>query len=383
MSGRQPGFKALLARLGSHVLPNRELEAKLAERNETLQRVRGQVANRDRELASLRKKLEASEKASRIPAFFVIGRGRSGTTWLRGILNSHPEILCWGEGRFFERSFDREDYEGWKDKNIAPTSLYGALLRAGHLGAWAERSVWAQGRNVDEHMDNLARLAVEYFMGWQLQKSGARIVGDKTPYVKAEVIEEIGAVLPEAKVIHIIRDGRDVAVSLAHHMWNNAASEGGVYKLSPEEIEKREAYRSGALLPPAESLFTEERLSRLAADWGREVGEVVDKGPAVLGGNYVEARYEDLLARPVEETGRLLELLGADSSADAVGKCVEKAGFERGANRERGREDSTSRLRKGITGDWKNVFTDGDRRVFKKEAGGLLVKLGYESGHDW
>jgi hypothetical protein len=374
-------FKSSVARVLARVLPNHSLEAKLTEKNELLQKVREQVAKRDREISRLSKQLRAYEEAPTLPVFFIIGRGRSGTTWMRGILNSHPEILCWGEGRFFERSFDRDDYEGWKDKNITPTSLYGALRRAEHLMVWAERSVWARSRRADEHVDALTRLAVEYFMGGQLRGSGARIVGDKTPYVKAEVIEEIGAVLPKAKVIHIIRDGRDVAVSLAHHMWNNAASEGGVYALNPEELEKREAYRSGVL--PADGIFTEERLSRLAADWSREVGEVVDKGPAVLGENYVEARYEDLLARPVEETGRLLGFLGADSSVGAAKRCVEKVSFERDAKRERGREDSTSRLRKGITGDWRNVFTDEDRRVFKEKAGDLLVKLGYESDYDW
>ena len=36
-----------------------------------------------------------------------------------------------------------------------------------------------------------------------------------------------------------------------------------------------------------------------------------------------------------------------------------------------------------IAGDWKNHFTEEDRRVFKEEAGELLIRLGYEEDLDW
>jgi hypothetical protein len=40
-------------------------------------------------------------------------------------------------------------------------------------------------------------------------------------------------------------------------------------------------------------------------------------------------------------------------------------------------------LRKGIAGDWRNVFTEEDKRIFKREAGWLLVDLGYEKDVNW
>lgn len=51
--------------------------------------------------------------------------------------------------------------------------------------------------------------------------------------------------------------------------------------------------------------------------------------------------------------------------------------------RKRGEEDSTSGCRKGIAGDWRNVFTDRDRAIFKEHAGGLLIELGYERNENW
>ena len=63
-------------------------------------------------------------------------------------------------------------------------------------------------------------MAIDYFLGGELLKSGKRIVGDKSPLLTPDTIREISAIYPEAKVIHIIRDGRDVAVSAAHHARN-------------------------------------------------------------------------------------------------------------------------------------------------------------------
>jgi hypothetical protein len=315
--------------------------------------------------------------------FFVAGRARSGTTWLRSILNAHPEILCWGEGRFFERSFKRKDIEQSELGNVASNSLYGAILESRDLKAWIDRSVWSMGKDTDERLNDLARLAIDYFFAEQLSKTGKRIVGDKTPFVSAEVVEEISVVYPEAKVVHIIRDGRDVAVSTIHHMWNYAKSEGGIYDLEAEELEKRRAYRAGSLVPPSESLFTKRRLAHIASGWSTEVDKAVKAGPALLGDNYTEVRYEELLERPVEEVQRLLKFLGADSSEETASRCVEKTGFERKSERKRGQEDSASRSRKGVAGDWRNVFTEEDKRVFKEVAGGLLIELGYEEDDSW
>jgi hypothetical protein len=384
-------IKTLLARLNPHLRRNGELEAEIAEKNALLQRVRRQVAERDGKLAELRTELARARAARQspsltsegMPVFFVVGRARSGTTWLRSILNAHPEILCRGEGRFFERSFRRRDFEQWRLENIPPSSLYGAILESKYLRAWIDRSVWTGDGDVDKHLADLTRLAIDHFLAQRLSETNKRIVGDKTPFVSAEFVEEIGAIYPEARVIHIIRDGRDVVVSTMHHMWNYPKNEGGIYDLEPEELGKRDAYRGGSLVPPAESLFTKERLIQIAMSWSTEVGRVIEDGPALLGSNYTEVRYEHLLERPVEDVRRLLEFLGTDGSEEAATRCVEKASFERGSSRKRGQEDSSSRSRKGIAGDWKNVFTEEDKRGFKEVAGDLLIELGYENSHGW
>jgi hypothetical protein len=105
---------------------------------------------------------------------------------------------------------------------------------------------------------------------------------------------------------------------------------------------------------------------------------------ALLGDNYCQVRYEDLLAEPVGEVMRLLEFLGADSDEEVARGCVEAASFEQlSGGRTQGEEASSSFYRKGIAGDWRNYFSEEDRRVFKEEAGELLIRLGYEDDLDW
>jgi hypothetical protein len=208
------------------------------------------------------------------------------------MLDAHPEILCRGEGRFFG---------WWRQKSLVksdamrpPSTLLYALREAEYLRIWVERSVWSRNDGADEHMDNLARMAVDYFLQGELAKTGKRLVGDKSPLLTPETVEEISAVYPEARLIHIIRDGRDSAVSAAHHARNFGRAKG-----AEEE----------------EGLFAEAQVRKLAADWNARVGRTVEDGPRLFGERYAEVRYEDLLSRPEAEVARLLRFLGADEAA--------------------------------------------------------------------
>jgi Sulfotransferase domain len=371
-------------------------QQEIRDKNKRLKNLRQRLEKKDLELARLRAELAEPGSERRLPSFFdreapvffVVGQGKSGTTWVRNTLNSHPEILCRGEGRFFERDFVQvaplEDLrKGWL-KSVQPTSLYGAISSSEYLRTWMERSVWTDGEDVDRHLGNLSRLAVNYFLTQRLSKTEKKIVGDKTTFSGGEILKEIGAIYPEAKVIHVIRDGRDVAVSMIHHMWNYAKDAGAFYDLEPEDLEKRDAYRKDPASALAEGLFTEKRLSGIARSWATQVGKAVEYGPTLLGDNYAEVRYEELLKRPEDEIGRLLRFLEAEAGEETVKRCIEMGSFERWSEgRERGREDSFSFYRRGVAGDWRNVFTEEDRRVFKEAAGEVLIQLGYERDDDW
>jgi hypothetical protein len=359
-----------------------------ALRSRTSRQARRQIALKNAEIAALRRELarvrgdEASPDAAvgSTPVFFVLGQQKSGTTWLMRMLDSHPEILCRGEGRFFGAS--------WRQKNLKqmrvqrpPSSLYNALLDAEYLKLWIERSVWSKNDDADEHLINLTRMAIDYFLQAELSKTGKRMVGDKSPLLTPETMKEVGEIYPEAKVIHIIRDGRDAAVSAVHHTWNFGNPEK-----SSKVSAKRRAYRESPqqMRERGESIFAGSLITKLAADWSTRVGRAIEDGPALLGDKYTEVRYEDLLKKPEQELEKLLGFLGVDTGEEAVRRCVRSASFEKlSKGRKRGQEDVTSFFRKGVAGDWREVFTERDKHVFKQEAGDLLVRLGYEENRDW
>jgi len=339
--------------------------------------------DKDEEISRLRAELArlrsaprpASSSTEEAPIFFLIGRSKSGTSWLMRLLNFHPEILCRGEGMFFDKD--------------SPRSLLRALSRSEEVQTWLARSPWTR-QTPDEGLKSMlgtfvSRAMMQRLEGARGRVGTKRIVGDKSPFKSANTVKDIGTFCPGAKVVHIIRDGRDVAVSSAHHRWNNATDVGGHRNLTPDQVAKREAYRSdpSAFLATGESIFAEGHVAEIARSWKESVGGTVENA-ASLGENYYELRYEDLLAEPIAEVRRLLGFLGADSGEKVAKECVEAASFEQlSGGRAQGEEDSSSFYRKGIAGDWKNHFSEEDKRVFKEEAGKLLIRLGYEKNLDW
>ena len=360
-----------------------------ALRSETSKQARRQLAIKEAQIAALRREL-ARVRGDRYPqrpvvedtpVFFILGQQKSGTTWLMQILDSHPEILCRGEGRFFGADWRQESVKRIDSKR-PPSSLYNAMLDAEYLKLWVERSVWSRNDDGDEHLANLTRMAIDYFLMGELSKTSKRIVGDKSPLLTPETTKEIARIYPDAKIIHIIRDGRDAAVSAMHHSWNfGKIRKGGEASAKRTTHRKRDPHEMRNM---GESIFAEGQLRKFAAEWSARVSTTVEDGPALLDNGYVEVRYEDLLERPEEEVRRLLEFLRAEASEKTVKMCVNAASFEKlSKGRTRGQEDPTSFFRKGIAGDWRNVFTEQDKVLFKKEAGDLLIRLGYEKDDSW
>jgi hypothetical protein len=356
-----------------------------------LAKLREQVASERAKLEALRANLDESRKEAfesnmlgGEPVFFLTGRAKSGTSWLMRILDSHPEVLCRGEGLFFGRDYVRE--KGDQQARPRRGSLYGAIADSEYIRTWVERSVWTDRKNVEQYLAEVTGLATEYFLKKTLAESGKKIVGDKTPFTGLQFVDEVATIRPDARLIHIIRDGRDVAISSVHHVWNNAKQEGGIHDLSAEEFQRREEYRSDpeAFLKSGRSIFTPKVLAGTARNWAEMVNRAAQDGPKFLGENYLETRYERLIQTPEEEARRVFGFLGADVQEEIVKHCIEAASFEKRAKgRSRGQEDSTAFLRKGVAGDWKNVFTEEDRRIFKEAAAETLVELGYEKDNDW
>lgn len=347
-------------------------------------RTRRQMMEKDREISLLRERIavvsgEDALGVSESPVFFVAGNQKSGTTWLQKMLDANPEVLCQGEGRPFGRNFSKSGRSGYPAH-----SLYNSISTSQKLRVWVENSVWSKRDNPRRHLDNLSGLAIEYFLKDKLVDSGKKFVGDKTVLLGPDIMREVARLTPRAKVIHIVRDGRDVAVSTTHHVWNQAEDRGGNSPISEEQAARRAVYErdpEGAI--SSGGIFVDGWMEKYARRWSNLLENNIRDGREVLGRNYTEVRYEDLISHPEREMTRLFDFLGARSDEKTVRECVAAASFEKLSEGRKPGEEAASFFRKGIAGDWKNVFTEENKRDFKAGAGQLLVTLGYENDENW
>lgn len=311
--------------------------------------------------------------------FFVAGEMRSGTSWLRRTLSAHPQIACGHEGSFFGRDYDHESIPVYKGPVSSFTRGFAVAkeFRTWHELPWNQ---WAG--DYDEDLRAVVRRSIDYFLEKEVVRTGKVIVGDKSPQ-HTENLDEIHDYYPDAKVIHIVRDGRDVAVSAMNHWWRLAQdSPEAAFELDPQELRNRDEYQAdrAGYLASGKSIFLEERLEQLARRWSYRTEKARRDGLELYGEGYLEIRYEDLLAGGADTLARVLDFLGARSGEVVVQRCLRASSFEKASNRRQGEEDSGSFFRKGVAGDWRNVFTARDREIYESVAGEQLEETGYETG---
>lgn len=123
-----------------------------------------------------------------VPPIFIVGCQRSGTTLLRLLLDSHPNISCGPETRFL-KDLAKITGEAWPR-----FQLYGF-----------PKSYWNS-----KVSDFFSSFQQEY-----AERRGKRRWADKTP-LYALSLDYIQDLFPDAQIVHVIRDGRDVVASHKH-----------------------------------------------------------------------------------------------------------------------------------------------------------------------
>jgi LPS sulfotransferase NodH len=298
--------------------------------------------------------------------FFIFGHARSGTTLLMRLVRLHPEVHCNYQAHFFTRR-----------------PLLKSLVDSAEIEEWLTRKSnrWNQGRDLSPLV---LRAAADFIMEREAQKAGKRIVGDKSPSstIHGQAVRDLHAVYPDAKLVYIVRDGRDVLIS---ERFRNFVEESKY--LSAEDKQILEALRkdSAPFINGSRSIFTEAFMRRAANGWVANLREVDSEGQGLYGRYYCALRYEDLLADPFGEMRRLWKFLGVKKINQSLEK---KTKAEMASNpdeewQERRNENVASFLRKGQAGNWQRLFTPKDKSIFKETAGGMLVKWKYEKTNDW
>ncbi|MEA2447809.1 MAG: hypothetical protein QOK47_1446 [Actinomycetota bacterium] len=264
------------------------------------------------------------------PPFFIVGSARSGTTMLRLTLNSHPHVAVPPESRFV--------IELWPQSGEVEVDGYLSKL-ATHRQFQAWHLDVAQIRPLLEGSSRVPyRRAIEATYEAFTRAHGKDRWGDKTPrYV--ENIERLSELFPEARFVHLVRDGRNVALSYAH------------------------------------TDFGPKTVSKAAAVWKRRVSLGFQQGRGLGAARYLEIRYEELAENNEAVVKEICDFLDIEFDPKM---------FDEG-ERAKGAHDRAQRFNPHVTGEaiaktraWQEDMPAEQIEVFEAVAGDVLSELGYE-----
>jgi LPS sulfotransferase NodH len=297
--------------------------------------------------------------------FFILGHARSGTTLLMRLARLHPEVHCNYQAHFFTRR-----------------PLLKSLVDTPEAEEWLTRKSnrWNHGRDLSPLV---LRAAADIIMERDAAREGKRIVGDKSPssVIHGQAVRDLHAIYPDAKIVYIVRDGRDVIIS---GRFRNFVEESKFLTAEDRRI------ISDLRLDPApfndgrRSIFTETFIRRTAGDWVNDLQETEDESRRLFGEDFYSLRYEDLLEHPFDEMTKVWEFLGVKAE-----KSLEKVILDEMSSnpdeewQSRRNEDIASFLPKGQTGNWTRLFCGQDKAAFKAVAGEMLVRWKYETDLNW
>ena len=297
--------------------------------------------------------------------FFIFGHARSGTTLLMRLVRLHPDVHCNYQAHFFTRQ-----------------PLLKSLVDTPEADEWLKRKSnrWNQGRDLSPLV---LRAAADFILEREAARVGKHIVGDKSPSstIHGQAVRDLHALYPDAKLIYMVRDGRDVLIS---ERFRNFVEESKFLSAEDKRILADLRKDQTPFTNGRRSIFTEAFLRRVASGWAKNLQEIKAEGRRLFGENYFSLRYEDLLANPFDELLTLWTFLGVP-----VGQSLEKAiQDEMSSNPDeewqaKRNEDIASFLPKGHAGNWRRLFTEKDKSIFKEVANETMIEWGYETSGVW
>jgi len=272
------------------------------------------------------------------PPFFIVGSDRSGTTLLRLILDRAgpaipPETMFLTD---FEHVLHRGGLER-HEESIEFTRRVWAHPRVQLWGIEGQPELPPKGLSHDEAF----RWAVEQPYLAYMRRDGKTWWADKTP-PHIDHVDLLARVFPGAKFVELVRDGRDVSLSMQGMPFggNNAWTTAKRWAHCIREGERQRAAR------PDDVLLV---------------------------------RYEDLVTQPEVEVRRVSEFLDIEYDEDML--HVERTDVSKLQHDQRG---WFSNLWKGINTSamdkWRTKMPEHDQRLFLAAAGDELALHGYDAG---
>ena len=184
-----------------------------------------------------------------------------------------------------------------------------------------------------------------------------------------------------SNVVCILRDGRDVMVSLYYHNFFESEKNSPILVRNMRNSMPFDDYDDIRSNLPTFLHFMHSRLAGSVSPYRFTWGEFVKSW---YGKHAIMASYEDFLIEPVNTLNQILQQLEMyDVPASVIEHTVAKYSFKSQSNRAPGEEDTRSFLRKGVAGDWKDKFNAEAAQIFDEFYGEQLIQAGYERNRNW
>ena len=265
---------------------------------------------------------------------FIVGCQRSGLTLLGAMLGAHPEVVCIPEGQFIVDLMPRSSQPGI----VIPTEIIEQILRHWRFQIW-DFDLGSR-RPGEEETPGTYRGAIEWLIrqyATTRDRQGASVWVDQQPghllHIPALVRH-----FPEAKFVHIVRDGRAVGASIMPLDWGPNEVYGAARFW---QIRVGIGYAAAAFLPPEQLIYV---------------------------------RFEDLLVDPEHTMRELAEFVGISYvPAMLIGTGLQVPSFTREHHELVGAPLARDRINA-----WQRVLSNRQIEVFERLTGGLLEQLGYE-----
>ncbi len=265
---------------------------------------------------------------------FVLGSARSGTTFLNNFLDRWFDYGMGPEGTFVEPFYRRLGSYGNLSDEQNLTLLIEDVSRCQMLEIM--RKKYGSDHRLDVTPEEIrARILEPSFAGvvYAVYQSIADLegkgrVGNKNPgyWTHLDLLDEL---FPgQAKYIAILRDGRDVFLSLQGTPWGGHSAFAA-------------ARRWRGALTAIEAFQERHGAEKLLL-----------------------LQYEDLLAAPADTFGKIEKFLGVPLSPESRDAALAEA---------------QANPKKGNFNKWPERLSAEDRRVYEALAGDLLAKYGYDT----
>jgi hypothetical protein len=283
---------------------------------------------------------------------FIVGAPRSGTTMLRLMLDAHPELAIPPETGFLSLM---PGLSGWG--NVLRERFFQAVTTfPASAPAWDDFQIPAEEFRARLGEIRPFRIAegVRLFYRLYAARFSKPRWGDKTPLYSRH-LPAIQRLLPEARFIHIVRDGRDAAVSLRERWFS-----------------------------PGRDIAVQ------AAFWRDHVMAARQDGRACR--HFLEIRFEDLVRDPEPVLRRICDFIALEPRPEMLryperaAQRLEEHGARHTADgvvlvsrEERSRQQVHSRCPPDPAkiGVWRRELSTGEARHFEEIAGDLLAVYGY------